>query len=115
MSGGSLPSGMAPAVGGGSTAAELGTTAAGAGLPNLPQQSALQAGLSGLAAMGKNPQALQGLMAQHPQQGAPMVHPAHPMGGAPVQMQGLLGAPQTQAAGITVPMVNQILARGLMA
>jgi hypothetical protein len=103
MSGGSLPEGMSPAVGGSATPAELGTTTAATGLPNLPQQSALQSIASGMQSM-----AGKGLMAPHttPTPAAPMAH--HAMSGAPVQFQGLLGSPH-----ISVPQVNQMLAHGL--
>jgi hypothetical protein len=115
MSGGTLPGGMAPAVGSGATAAELGSTAAGAGLANLPQMTGGQLAMRGLmgaltggSQYGQNAPAihkmLTGLMGQgqqqpHPQGGMPM---QRPMMGAPMSFPGL--APQQ---GMTSPFGGQ--------
>lgn len=94
-----LPAGMAPAVGANPTAAELSAAAKGAGVSPLSQFA------HGLPQLMQSVQAAKGMQPQ----GHPAMAPStmqHPMSGAPVQMQGLLGSPQ-----ISVPQMNQALAR----
>lgn len=86
---GALPAGMGAAVGMAPTAAELGTTAAGAGISSMPMwQQGLMGALTGSTQYGKNApmihQAIAGML-QRPQQQAPMM-------GAPMR-------PQVQPAG----------------